>query len=212
MEESAEQVASTHGARVILGADGRPGRRIWWSQPECPVGTVAVVMLDRDPEELLQVAAANDQQPVQALGADGPNPALGVGVGLWRPDWVTRMSASCDRNRSLKLRVNFASWSRSRKRTCRPRSSSTSSRLRACWVTQPPSGLAVTPPRWTRLLSSSTGEQHLPPPQPDGVDGEEVARHDPGGLLAQERSPGRSRPPWRGVEPVAAECRADRGR
>jgi hypothetical protein len=36
---------------------------------------------------VLQVAAANDQQPVQALGADGPNPALGVGVGLWRPDW-----------------------------------------------------------------------------------------------------------------------------
>jgi hypothetical protein len=87
MEESAEQVASTHGAAVILGADGRPGQRIWWSQPECPVGTVAVVMLDIDPEDLLQVAAANDQQPVQALGADGPNPALGVGVGLWRPDW-----------------------------------------------------------------------------------------------------------------------------
>jgi hypothetical protein len=87
VEESAEQVASTHGAPVILGADGRPGQRIWWSQPECPVGTVAVVMLDIDPEDLLQVAAANDQQPVQALGADGPNPALGVGVGLWRPDW-----------------------------------------------------------------------------------------------------------------------------
>jgi hypothetical protein len=44
-------------------------------------------MLDIDPEDLLQMAAANDQQPVQALGADGPNPALGVGVGLWRPDW-----------------------------------------------------------------------------------------------------------------------------
>jgi len=87
VEESAEQVASTHGAPVILGADGRPGQRIWWSQPECPVGTVAVVMLDINPEDLLQVAAANDQQPVQALGADGPNPALGVGVGLWRPDW-----------------------------------------------------------------------------------------------------------------------------
>jgi hypothetical protein len=30
MEESAEQVASTHGAPVILGADGRPGQRIWY--------------------------------------------------------------------------------------------------------------------------------------------------------------------------------------
>jgi hypothetical protein len=68
MEESAEQVASTHGAPIILGAAGRPGQRIWWSQPECPVRTVAVVMLDIDPEDLVQVAAANDQQPVQAVG------------------------------------------------------------------------------------------------------------------------------------------------
>ena len=67
-----EQVASTHGAAVILGADGRPGQRIWWSQPECPVGTVAVVMLDVDPKDLLEVAAPDDQQPVQALSADVP--------------------------------------------------------------------------------------------------------------------------------------------
>jgi hypothetical protein len=45
---------------------------------ECPVGTVAVVMLDVDPKDLLQVATANDQQPVQALGADRPQPAFRV--------------------------------------------------------------------------------------------------------------------------------------
>jgi hypothetical protein len=27
-------------------------------------------------------------------------------------------------------------------------------------------------------------EQHVEPPEPDAVDGEEVARHDPGSLLA----------------------------
>ena len=54
--------------------------------------------------------------------------------------------------------------------------------------------------------------QHLQPPQPDRIDGEAVTDHDPGGLLAQERLPGRGRPSWRGVEPVAAQCRADRGR
>jgi hypothetical protein len=81
VEESAEQVASTHGAPVILAADGRPGQRIWWLQPERPVGTVAVVMLDMDPEDLLQVAAADDQQPVQALGADRADPALRERVG-----------------------------------------------------------------------------------------------------------------------------------
>ena len=55
-------------------------------------------------------------------------------------------------------------------------------------------------------------EQHIQPSQPDRVDGEEVARHDPGSLLAQERPPGRGRSPWGGVEAVAAQGGADHRR
>ena len=44
-------------------------------------------MLDVDPKDLLEVAAAHDQQPVQALGTDSAHPALRVGVCLGRPDW-----------------------------------------------------------------------------------------------------------------------------
>jgi hypothetical protein len=40
----------------------------------------------------------------------------------------------------------------------------------------------------------------------------QVAGDDPGGLLSQERAPGGARPPWGRVEPVAAQCGADRGR
>jgi hypothetical protein len=47
---------------------------------------------------------------------------------------------------------------------------------------------------------------------PDRVDGEEVTRDDPGGLLTQKRPPGGGHPPWRGVQPVAPQRRADRGR
>ena len=43
-------------------------------------------MLGVDPKDLLQMAAPDDQQPVQALSTDGPHPSLRVGVGLWRPD------------------------------------------------------------------------------------------------------------------------------
>jgi hypothetical protein len=39
----------------------------------------------------------------------------------------------------------------------------------------------------------------------------QVAGHDLGGLLAQERRPGGGYPPWRRVEPVAAQGHADRG-
>jgi hypothetical protein len=38
-----------------------------------------------------------------------------------------------------------------------------------------------------------------------------VARHDPGGLLAQEHLPAAGRPPWRRVQPVTAKRRSDRG-
>jgi hypothetical protein len=46
-------------------------------------------------------------------------------------------------------------------------------------------------------------EQHVQPPYPDGVDGEEVAGDDPGGLLAQDHPPGRGGPPRRRVQAVA---------
>jgi hypothetical protein len=55
-------------------------------------------------------------------------------------------------------------------------------------------------------------EQHIQPPEPDRLDGEEVARHDPGGLLAQKRSPGAACPPGYRLEPVTAKRRTDRGR
>src|SRR6266540_2494151 len=49
-------------------------------------GGCLVVVLGVDPEDLLEVTAADEQQPVKALGADGPHPPLraGVGVGVGR--------------------------------------------------------------------------------------------------------------------------------
>jgi hypothetical protein len=54
-------------------------------------------------------------------------------------------------------------------------------------------------------------EQHVQPPQPDGIDGKAVARHDPGRLLAQERPPSRGHPPWRRIQSMTAEGDADCG-
>jgi hypothetical protein len=85
VEESTEQVASTHRAWFILAEASRPAGRVWWLQPERPVGTMLVVVLDVGPQDLLKVAAADDQQPVQALGTDRPHPALGVRVRLGCP-------------------------------------------------------------------------------------------------------------------------------
>ena len=43
-------------------------------------------MLDVDLQDLLEVATADDQEPVEALGTDRPHPALRVGIRLGRPD------------------------------------------------------------------------------------------------------------------------------
>jgi hypothetical protein len=90
--------------------------------PERPVRTVGVVVLDIDPKDLLEVATADDQQPVQALGAHRPDPALRMGVGVGAGTGVSRTSAPSAQNTSSKLRVNFASWSRSSKHSRRSRS------------------------------------------------------------------------------------------
>ena len=132
-----------HSAALIVRTeDGQPGGRIRRLQHERPVRTVAVVMLDVDPKDPLQVATADDQGPVEALGADRPDPALGVGVRPGCLTGVTSTSPPCEQNRSSKLRENFASRSRSTKRARRPCSPSISSRLRACW------GLPTGRPGW----------------------------------------------------------------
>src|ERR687888_475641 len=99
------------------------------------------------------MAVADDQQPIEAFGADGADEALGVGVRLWcadrRVDHLDAFAAEdlVEGSRELLSR----SWIRNRIRSNKP----VKLRLRACWVTQPPVGLVVQPARWTRRLSSS---------------------------------------------------------
>ncbi len=64
--------------RPIAGADLGRGERA--------VGAFAVVMGGVGTEHSLEVAAAEDQQPVETLGADCADKALGVSVCLWCAD------------------------------------------------------------------------------------------------------------------------------
>jgi hypothetical protein len=43
-------------------------------------------MTNVDPEDVLEVASGEDEQPVQALRPHGPDPSLADGVGTRRPD------------------------------------------------------------------------------------------------------------------------------
>jgi hypothetical protein len=76
MEEAAEPVASVHQGSVILCAKRQTGRWIWRLQSERPVRPMPVVMIDIDPQYSFQVTWPNDEQPIQAPGADRANPPL----------------------------------------------------------------------------------------------------------------------------------------
>jgi len=82
--ESAEQVTPVYLGRMILAGKGWFDGWIRRLQPERPVWAMGVVVLEVDPKDLLEVAAPDDQQPVQALGPDRPDPAFRMGVRVRR--------------------------------------------------------------------------------------------------------------------------------
>ena len=154
VQETAEQVTPVHLRWTILSHDPWTGW-IWRLWQQRPVRSMPVVVVRIDAQDPIQMPLPDDQQPVQALGTHRANPTFRVGVRVGCLHRRHTTSAPSEPITSSKLRQNFVSRSRSKKRTRRPRSCNTSSRLRACWVTQAPLGLAVTPARWTRRVSSS---------------------------------------------------------
>jgi hypothetical protein len=107
-----------------------------------------------DAKDAKQLPAPADQEMVQALPAHGANPALGDGIGVGRLDRCADDLGADARRMSSKTRVSLLSRSRTRNRTVVVSPSRVARRLWACWATQAPVGLAVTPARWTRRVCS----------------------------------------------------------
>ena len=76
-----------HPALELIADDHQYGGRVWRFKSQRSVRTVLVVVPDVNPKDLFEVAAPNNEQPVQALGADRSDPALRVGVGPRCPHW-----------------------------------------------------------------------------------------------------------------------------
>jgi hypothetical protein len=155
VEKSAEQVASMHPAWLAVADDSQSSGWVWRFQSERPVRAVPVAVPDVDAQDLLQVASPDDQQPVQALGADGANPPLRVGVRVGRPHWRQEHLGTVRTEDVVEpageRRVPVA------QHKAEPPSLllQHQQQVAACWATQPPLGLAATSPRWTRRVSSS---------------------------------------------------------
>jgi transposase len=87
VEQTTEKVSSAYCAGPILADDNRLGAWVGRLQAQCPVRAVPVVVLDVDAQDLFQMISPDDQEPVQALGADRGDPALRVGVRRWCLHW-----------------------------------------------------------------------------------------------------------------------------
>jgi hypothetical protein len=75
-------------AAVLIPADEHQrGGRVGWSQSQRLMRPMPVEVVDVDPEHSFKMPAPDDQQPVETLGADGPDPALRASVGVRRLDW-----------------------------------------------------------------------------------------------------------------------------
>ena len=87
VDQSAESVASLELVwRVGSGeTEARPWYR--WCQPESAMWPMGVVVVDVDAQDALELPAAGDQEPVEAVAADGADPAFGERVRFRRSKW-----------------------------------------------------------------------------------------------------------------------------
>jgi hypothetical protein len=78
-DEAAEAVVSLD----LADGGGRRWLRVTgWLELERVVRPLRVVVRDKDAQDALEVAAGEDQQPVEAFGADGSDETFGDGVCL----------------------------------------------------------------------------------------------------------------------------------
>jgi hypothetical protein len=116
---------------------------------------VGVVVVDVDAQDTLELSAAADQEPVEAIAADGADPAFGERVCLRRPkrgaDDLDAFTAKDLIERAREFTVAVADQEAGGV----ARSGSDQASCRACWAVQLPSGFAVQPATCTRRLPSS---------------------------------------------------------
>jgi len=117
------------------------------------VRAFAIVVLDVDAQDVFEVAAADDQEPVETFGSDGSDKPLGVRVRLRRShrrvDDPDSFAAEHLVEGSGELGVAIVDQEAGSFEEL------VKLRLRACWSTQAPDGFVVQPARWTRRLPSS---------------------------------------------------------
>ena len=140
MDESAEQIAS---AKVGKRSQRRRVAPIRWEQLESAMRPVRVVVAAVDAEHMLEMAATEDEYPVEAVRANRAYPTLGESVRVRRR--LDRRADHLDafRPEDLVERAAELGVAIMDEKPERLLMLELMARLRACWVTQRPSGFEL---------------------------------------------------------------------
>jgi hypothetical protein len=155
MKQATKEVASAHPGSPSLTDQGPTGGWTRRLEPKRSVWAMLVGVLDIPPEDLLQVTTADDQQPVEALGTDRTDPTLRIGVRIRRLDRRDQHLGTLGPEHVVEPTTELGVAVAEHKAQSLSPSAVARNRLRACWATQAPSGLDVTPASWTRRVASS---------------------------------------------------------
>jgi hypothetical protein len=207
VNEAAEHVVATDFVSRESGADPVAGDR--YLKLDSSMRALPVVVAGILAKDSLEVAVANDEQPIEAFGANRSYPAFRVGVRPWRSDRCLDHADSLGAEHLLEGAVNLVSRFRMRNLMERPRSERSPTRLRATWVTNAPVGCSVTPRMCTSRVDSSINEKHVELLERHGVYGEEIRGQHAVRLGSQELPP-RGSAPRNGTQTVAAQDPSDR--
>jgi hypothetical protein len=139
VDESAEKIPTL---QAIGGVQWRRVAAIGREELECAVWPVLVVVAAVDAEDVLEVMPAEDEDPVEAVGADCADPASAwaLAFGAWIGVRITLIPSVWKISSKARLNLLSRSWMRNRKECSSP---SCMTRWRACWAVQWPFGLEV---------------------------------------------------------------------
>src|SRR6266516_1433898 len=151
--------------------------------------TLAVVVRRVDAQHRLEVAATEDEQPVETLGADGADEALGIGIRLRcadrRVDHLDRFAAEDVVEEGAELAVAVVD------EEAHPLEQTGEAEI-ARLLGHPGSGrVGRAADEVDAAAAELDEEEHVEAPKPDSLDREEVAREHARGLLTEEVPPAR---------------------
>src|SRR5664280_3167190 len=176
------------------------------------MGSPAVVVLGIGPQRLVEMPPTEDERPIEALGPHRLDHALGVGVGVRGPDrradhpGTFRANDLVEPSAELRVPVSDEEPDRAhpsvevQREVARLLGNPGRVRVRG-------RGTQVDPP-----AAELDEHQDVQRAEPGGLDGEEVAGHDPARLRPEELAPGWASAPWGGTESRSSEQGPDRRR